>query len=312
MPRAVITGVAGFLGSHLCDRLLAEGWDVLGVDSMITGRPENLAALASDPRFVFLNHDVSEGLPVKGAVDRVFHLASLASPPDYLTHPIETLMVGGAGTLHALDLAVANDATFLLASTSEVYGDPLVHPQPESYWGNVNPVGPRSVYDESKRYAESLATAYRRVHGIDVKLVRIFNTYGPRMRVDDGRAVPQFISQAMRGEPLTVHGDGSQTRSLCYVDDLIEGIWRLAGSDLEGPVNIGNPKEISIMELAHLVVNLVASRSEITLTNRPVDDPERRCPDIGRARTELGWEPDVALEDGLLRTIEWARARWAA
>jgi dTDP-glucose 4,6-dehydratase len=312
MPRAVITGAAGFLGSHLCERMLADGWDVVAVDSMITGRRENVAALASDPRFVFVNHDVSQGLPVDGAVDRVFHLASLASPPDYLAHPIETLMVGGAGTLHALDLAVANDATFVLASTSEVYGDPLVHPQPETYWGNVNPVGPRSVYDESKRYAESLATAYRRVHDAEVRIVRIFNTYGPRMRIDDGRAVPQFISQAMRGEPLTVHGDGSQTRSLCYVDDLIDGIWRLAGSDLDGPVNIGNPREISIMELAHLIVELLGSRSEITLTGRPVDDPERRCPDIGRARDELDWEPLVELESGLMRTIEWARERWAA
>jgi nucleoside-diphosphate-sugar epimerase len=302
-PRTVIAGGAGFLGSHLCDRLLAEGWAVVCVDNLLTGNADNLAAAREHDRFSFVRANVSEPLSVDGPVDWVLHLASPASPPDYLEHPIETLRVGALGTFHCLDLAERTGAGVLLASTSEVYGDPKVHPQPESYWGNVNPIGPRSVYDEAKRFAEAATMAYHRARGMRVQIIRIFNTYGPRMRLDDGRAVPNFVTQAMRGEPLTVHGDGSQTRSLCYVDDLIEGIWRMLGSDLTGPVNLGNPNEVTVLELAELVRSITGSRSEIVFTERPVDDPEVRRPDISLARAELGWEPVVTLAEGLARTI---------
>ncbi len=310
MGRAVITGAAGFLGSHLCTRALDEGWDVVGVDNLITGRDVNLAHLADRAGFTLVHGDVSAGLDVDGAVDAVFHFASPASPPDYLEHPIETLRVGSSGTQHALDLALARGARFVQASTSEVYGDPLVHPQPESYWGNVNPVGPRSVYDESKRYAEALAMAYHRVHGLDVKLSRIFNTFGPRMRRDDGRAVPNFIAQALHDETMTVHGDGSQTRSLCYVDDLVNGIWLLALSEHIGPMNVGNPEELTVLALAELIRDLAGSRSEMRFIERLVDDPNRRCPDITLAGQVLGWKPDVPMREGLERTIEWGRGRW--
>jgi dTDP-glucose 4,6-dehydratase len=307
-PRAVIAGGAGFLGSHLCDRLLAEGWEVVCVDNLLTGASDNLMAAREHERFTFVEADVSEPLRVDGPVDWVLHLASPASPPDYLEHPIETLRVGALGTLHCLDLAESKGAGALLTSTSEVYGDPKVHPQPESYWGNVNPIGPRSVYDEAKRFAEAATMAYHRARGLRVRIVRIFNTYGPRMRLDDGRAVPNFVTQALRGEPLTVHGDGSQTRSLCYVDDLIEGIWRVLGADLTGPVNLGNPNEVSVLELAELIREAAGSRSEIVFTERPVDDPEVRRPDISLARSELDWEPAVPLREGLTRTIAAFRA----
>jgi dTDP-glucose 4,6-dehydratase len=304
--RAVVTGGAGFVGSHLCERLLAEGWSVVCVDSLMTGSTDNLAGVFGQHRFAFQQANVSERVEVDGPVDWVLHFASPASPRDYLDHPIQTLKVGSLGTMNSLGLARTKGAGLLLASTSEVYGDPLVHPQPESYWGNVNPIGPRSVYDEAKRYAEAIATAYHRVHGIPVKIVRIFNTYGPRMRENDGRAVPAFISQALRGEPITVHGTGRQTRSLCYVDDLVEGLWRFLSSEVPGPLNLGNPHEVSVLELAELVRSLTSSTSDIVFEERPADDPEVRCPDITRAREELGWEPGVSLEDGLRRTI----ARW--
>jgi dTDP-glucose 4,6-dehydratase len=311
MPRALITGGAGFLGSHLCERLIAEGWDVVCFDSLLTGSQDNLASLLPNARFRFESHDVTDPFELEGELDWILHLASPASPRDYLEWPIETLKVGAIGTLQALGLAREKEARFFLASTSETYGDPLVHPQPETYWGNVNPVGPRSVYDEAKRYAEAATMAYHRTHDLPVRIVRIFNTYGPRMRRQDGRAVPTFIQQALLSEPLTVHGDGSQTRSLCYVDDLIEGIYRLILSDHVGPVNIGNPKETTITELAIMIRDLVGSRSRIVYVDRPVDDPEVRCPDISLARRVLGWEPAVPLEEGLARTIEWARASWA-
>jgi dTDP-glucose 4,6-dehydratase len=303
MPRAVVAGGAGFLGSHLCERLLTEGWEVVCVDNLLTGSAANLEELPEREGFSFVQASVSEALAIHGHVDWVLHLASPASPPDYLRHPIETLEVGALGTLNCLELARTRRAGLLLASTSEVYGDPLVHPQPETYWGNVNPIGPRSVYDEAKRFAEAATMAYHRAHGLDVRIVRIFNTYGPRMRLDDGRAVPNFIGQARRGEPLTVHGDGRQTRSLCYVDDLIEGLWRMLHADVTGPVNLGNPNEVTVLELAELVRDLVGSGSRIVFAPRPVDDPQVRCPDISLARAELGWEPVVPLEDGLRRTI---------
>jgi len=311
VSRAVITGGAGLLGSHLCDRLLGEGWEVVCLDSLLTGRIDNLARALEDDGFRFQEFDVTNHVEVDGRVDAVLHFASPASPRDYLQHPIHTLKVGALGTLRALGLAKAKGAGLLLASTSEVYGDPAVSPQPESYWGNVNPVGPRGVYDEAKRYAEAMAMAYYRVHGVPAKIARIFNTYGPRLREDDGRAVPAFISQALNAEPLTVHGDGFQTRSLCYVDDLVEGLWLLLSSDLVGPVNLGNPEEITISELAHLVRKLSGSSSEIVHIERPVDDPTVRCPDISLARSGLGWEPKVPLEEGLAATIDWAkRAGW--
>jgi dTDP-glucose 4,6-dehydratase len=303
----LVTGGAGFLGSHVCERLLREGWEVTCLDSLLTGRRDNLADLAGVERFRFQAHDVTEPLDVDADVDAVLHMASPASPADYLRWPIETLRVGALGTLNALDLAIRRQATFLLASTSEAYGDPLVHPQPESYWGNVNPVGPRSVYDEAKRYAEAATMAYHRAHGLRIRIARIFNTYGPRMRRDDGRAVPTFIQQALGGEPLTVHGGGTQTRSLCYVDDLVEGLYRLLASDLTGPVNLGNPSEVTVYELASLIRDMTGSTSEIVHVERPVDDPELRCPDISLAMTSLDWRPAVSLEEGLRRTIEWVK-----
>jgi len=310
-PRALVTGGAGFLGSHVCERLLREGWEVTCLDSLLTGRRDNLADFAGGERFRFQASDVTEPLDVDGDVDAVLHMASPASPADYLRWPIETLRVGALGTLHALDLALRREATFLLASTSEAYGDPLVHPQPESYWGNVNPVGPRSVYDEAKRYAEAATMAYHRAHGLRIRIARIFNTYGPRMRRDDGRAVPTFIQQALGGKPLTVHGDGTQTRSLCYVDDLVEGLYRLLGSNLTGPVNLGNPNEITVYELASVIRDIMGSTSEIVHVERPVDDPELRCPDISLAMTSLDWRPAVSLVEGLRRTIEWTKESWA-
>jgi len=312
MTRAVLTGGAGFVGSHLCERLLEEDWDVLCVDNLITGSQDNLAGLAGHPRFRFEPHDVSADLDVDGPVDHVLHFASPASPRDYLAHPLETLRAGAYGAHRALDLAKAKGATILLASTSEVYGDPLEHPQNESYWGNVNPVGPRSVYDEAKRFAEALAMAYHRVHGMPVKLVRIFNTYGPRMRRADGRAVPAFVDQALGGRPLTIQGDGSQTRSLCYVDDLVEGIHLLLVSDHVGPMNLGNPEEITILELAELVQELTGSASGIELVPAAEDDPKRRCPDITLAQEVLSWKPSVSLREGLARTVAWAREAWYA
>jgi dTDP-glucose 4,6-dehydratase len=311
MPRAVVTGGAGFVGSHLCERLLREGWDVLSLDSLLTGRIANLDGFESHERFRFESHDVTTPIAVEGDVDWVLHFASPASPSDYLSHPIHTLKVGALGTLNALGLAKAKEAGFLLASTSEVYGDPQVHPQPEEYWGNVNPIGPRGVYDEAKRYAEAMAMAYLRVHDVQVKIARIFNTYGPRLRRGDGRAVPTFIEQALGGDPITVHGDGSQTRSLCYVDDLVEGIWRLLTSDVVGmPVNLGNPEEVKVLDLARTIVLLAGSASEVIFTERPIDDPEVRCPDISRATSLLGWVPRIPLTDGLERTISWARETW--
>jgi dTDP-glucose 4,6-dehydratase len=305
MSRVAITGGAGFLGSHLCERLLADGAEVICVDNFVTGRPENVEHLVTNRRFHLIDRDVTEFLHVPGPLDAVLHFASPASPVDYYRLPIETLMVGSAGTRNALGLASAKGARFLLASTSEAYGDPKVHPQPESYWGNVNPVGPRSMYDEAKRFAEALTMAYRKARGVDTGIVRIFNTYGPRMRADDGRAIPTFISQALRGEEITVAGDGSQTRSCCYVDDLVEGILRLLWSDLPGPVNIGNPHELSILDTAVLVRDLCGSRAPITFIPRPVDDPTVRQPDITIARGKLGWEPKVDVDAGLARTIEW-------
>jgi len=310
MTTAVVTGGAGFLGSHLSRRLLDEGWEVVVLDSLLTGKAENVADLMPRDGFRFERYDVTNYLHVDGPLDWVLHLASPASPADYLEHPIHTLKVGALGTLRALGLAKAKGAGFFLASTSEVYGDPQVHPQPESYWGHVNPVGPRGVYDEAKRYAEAMTAAYRRAHGVPVRIARIFNTFGPSMRRDDGRAVPTFVAQTLAGKPVTVHGDGSQTRSLCYVDDLIEGFWRLLLSDQQDPVNLGNPEEVSVLELAEAVRDAAGSRSEIVFTERPVDDPEVRCPDIGRARDHLGWEPRVPLRDGLKRTVAWAREAW--
>jgi nucleoside-diphosphate-sugar epimerase len=311
MPRAVVTGGAGFVGSHLCDRLLHDGWDVVCVDSLLTGDDANLSEARSHSSFSLMIVDVTEDLPVSGPVDAVLHLASPASPIDYARHPIETLRVGSLGTDRALELARRSGARFLLTSTSEVYGDPLVHPQLESYWGNVNPIGPRSCYDEAKRFSEALTMAYHRTHGLEVRIARIFNTYGPRMRRDDGRAVPSFIDQALADEPMTVHGDGSQTRSLCYVADLVEGLSRLLGSDVVGPVNLGNPEEVSVLDLAERVRGSIGSASSIAFTDRPTDDPQVRCPDIGMARRELGWLPKVSLDAGLARTVAWARKAWS-
>ena len=310
MPRAVITGGAGFLGSHLCTRLVDEGWQVACLDSFITGEPQNVQHLQGRDGFELVDVDVTADYEIDGPVDWVMHLASPASPIDYLDHPIKTLQVNSIGTQRALDLARAKNASFFLTSTSEVYGDPLQHPQKESYWGNVNPVGPRSVYDEGKRYGEALTMAYHREHAVPIRVVRIFNTYGPRMRRRDGRAVPTFIAQAIKGEPLTVHGDGSQTRSLCYVDDLIEGFWRFMHADVSGPVNLGNPEEVNMLQLAEMIAAAAGSRSEIIFKERPVDDPEVRCPDISLAREVLGWEPRVPLQKGLRLTIEWARTAW--
>jgi dTDP-glucose 4,6-dehydratase len=305
--RVCVTGAAGFLGSHLCDRLLAEGHEVVGIDNLLTGNPRNVAHLESEKRFRFVRHDVTHFIHVDGPLDAVLHFASPASPIDYLDLPIQTLKVGSLGTHNALGLAMAKRARFLLASTSEVYGDPLVHPQPETYWGNVNPIGPRGVYDEAKRFSEAMTMAYHRAHGVDTLIVRIFNTYGERMRPRDGRVVPALISQALAGEPMTVFGDGSQTRSFCYVSDLIDGIYRLLLSSENGPVNLGNPAELSVLEFARTIRALTGTASEIVFRSLPVDDPRVRQPDIAKAREKLGWEPKVRLEDGLRRTIEYFR-----
>jgi dTDP-glucose 4,6-dehydratase len=305
--RILVTGGAGFLGSHLCDRLLAEGHEVVAMDNLVTGNLRNLAHLEGHARFQFLKQDVSQFIRMDGALDAVLHFASPASPIDYLELPIQTLKVGSLGTHNALGLAMAKQARFLLASTSEVYGDPLVHPQPETYWGNVNPIGPRGVYDEAKRFSEAMTMAYHRAHGVDTRIVRIFNTYGERMRPRDGRVVPALISQALAREPMTVFGDGSQTRSFCYVSDLIEGIYRLLISNETDPINIGNPSELSVLEFARTIRRLTGTSSEIVFKPLPVDDPRVRQPDVSRARKRLGWEPTVKLEEGLGRTIEYFR-----
>jgi dTDP-glucose 4,6-dehydratase len=305
MTTSLVTGGAGFLGSHLCERLLAEGHRVIAIDNLITGNRANVARLEGREDFRLVLHDISRPIEIAEPVDNVLHFASPASPIDYLELPIQTLKVGSLGTHNSLGLAKAKRASFLLASTSEVYGDPLVHPQPESYWGNVNPVGPRGVYDEAKRFAEAMTMAYHRYHGLDTRIVRIFNTYGPRMRPNDGRVVPAFIQQALRGEPLSVFGDGSQTRSFCFVDDLVDGIYRLLVSGIHEPVNIGNPHEMTIRQFADRILHLTGSTSPIAYKPLPVDDPKTRQPDITTARARLGWEPRVPLDDGLARTIEY-------
>jgi len=303
--RAVITGGAGFLGSHLCDLMLDKGWEVLCLDNLVTGSDSNVGHLLPHPKFRFARQDVSRYIDVPGPVAAVLHFASPASPPDYLKMPIQTMKVGALGTHNALGLALAKKAKFLLASTSECYGDPEVSPQPESYWGRVNPIGPRGVYDESKRFAEALTMAYHRYHGVDTRIVRIFNTYGPRMRLNDGRALPNFLYQALTGEPLTVYGDGKQTRSFCYVSDLLDGIYRLLESDEHDPTNIGNPHEITILEFAERIRALVGSKEPIVFRPLPQDDPKQRCPDITKARRVLKWEPKVNLEEGLKRTYDY-------
>ena len=305
MKTCLITGGAGFIGSHLCDRLLEAGFRVVCMDNLITGKVSNIAHLKKKTNFRFIEHDVTEYIDLDENIDYVLHFASPASPVDYLKFPIQTLKVGSLGTHNALGLAKVKKAKFLLASTSEVYGDPLVNPQREDYWGNVNSVGPRGVYDEAKRFAEALTLAYHRTHKIDVKIARIFNTHGPRMRKEDGRAIPNFINQALSGEPLTVFGDGSQTRSFCYIFDLIEGIYKLMLSDLNEPVNLGNPQESSILDLAKTIIPLTESQSQIVYKNLPEDDPKVRCPDITRAKKKLSWEPKVTLEEGLGKTIAW-------
>ncbi len=302
--KSIVTGGAGFLGSHLCDYLLEKGHEVICVDNLITGTTKNIEHINSD-RFTYIRHDVTKPIYFGDKIDYIFHLASPASPIDYLELPIQTLKVGALGTYNLLGLAKEQGARFLLASTSEVYGDPLVNPQPETYWGNVNPIGPRGVYDEAKRYGEAITMAYHRYHGIDTRIVRIFNTYGPRMRVNDGRVVPNFIMQALSGEDITVYGDGSQTRSFCYVSDLIEGIYRLMMSDFTDPVNIGNPAEMSVLEFAKVIIEITGSKSKIVYENLPVDDPKVRRPDISKAKELLGWEPKVELREGLSKTIEY-------
>ena len=306
--RVVVTGGAGFLGSHLCDRLLKEGHEVIAVDNLLTGNLRNIRHLDDEKRFRFLRHDVTHFIFIDGPVDAVLHFASPASPIDYLELPIQTLKVGSLGTHNALGLAMAKKVRFLLASTSECYGDPLVHPQPETYWGNVNPIGPRGVYDEAKRFAEAMTMAYQRHHGVETRIVRIFNTNGERMRPRDGRVVPALICQALAGEPMTVFGDGSQTRSFCYVSDLIEGIYRLLLSNEKEPTNVGNPAELSVLDFARTIQKLTGTKSEIVNRPLPVDDPKVRQPDITKARTKLGWEPKVRLEDGLAKTIEYFRS----
>ena len=311
MPVSVVTGGAGFLGSHLCDKLLGLGHEVICMDNLITGNVANIEHLAGNAQFKFIKHDVTEFIYLPGKVDFIFHFASPASPIDYLELPIQTLKVGALGTHKALGLARAKNARFVIASTSEVYGDPLIHPQQESYWGNVNPVGPRGVYDEAKRFAEAMTMAYRRYHNVDAKIVRIFNTYGPRMRAHDGRAVPAFISQALDGEPITVFGDGGQTRSFCFVSDLLEGIFRLAISAESGPINIGNPAEMTVLELAQAIIKMTGSKSEIVYKELPVDDPKVRQPDITLAKEKLDWQPVVPLEDGLKTVLEYFKAKRA-
>lgn len=308
-PRTLITGGAGFLGSHLCDRFIAEGHEVICMDNFITGSPDNIAHLIGHERFRFIEHDVTNFIYVEGPLDNVLHFASPASPIDYLKYPIQTLKVGALGTHKALGLAKAKGARFLLASTSEVYGDPLIHPQPEDYWGNVNPIGLRGVYDEAKRFAESMTMAYHRYHGVDTRILRIFNTYGPRMRIDDGRALPTFLSQALRGEPVTVFGEGSQTRSFQYVDDLVEGIYRLLNSGVNDPVNIGNPDEITLLQFAEEIIRLTDSKSMIVFKPLPKDDPQVRQPNITRAKQLLDWEPVVNRAEGLRRTLDYFKNR---
>ena len=307
--RAVVTGAAGFLGSHLTDRLLAEGHEVVGLDNLVTGDVRNVAHLAGNRKFRFVHHDVTEYIYLEGPVDAILHFASPASPIDYLQIPIQTLKVGALGTHKALGLAKAKSARFVLASTSEVYGDPLEHPQKETYWGNVNPIGPRGVYDEAKRFAEAMTVAYHRYHGVDTKIVRIFNTYGPRMRLNDGRAVPAFASQALRNEDVTVFGDGTQTRSFTYITDLVEGIIALMLSGEHGPINIGNPREMTITEIASTIIRMTGSKSRIIYKPLPTDDPKQRRPDITLARTLLKWEPKVALDEGLVETIAYFRTK---
>ena len=307
--RVVVTGGAGFLGSHLCDAIMARGDSAVCVDNLATGRPDNVAHLMGQPAFTFVEADVSSALDVPGPVDVVAHLASPASPPDYLRLPLETLAVGSHGTENALRLAHRHGARFVLASTSEVYGDPAVHPQSEDYWGNVNPVGPRSVYDEAKRFGEALTRAYRETHGVNAGIIRIFNTYGPRMSARDGRIVTNFITQALNGDPLTIYGDGSQTRSFCYVDDLIRGIVGMIDCAESGPVNLGNPEEFTVTDFARLVLRVTGSDSPVEYLPLPVDDPTRRCPVIARASQVLGWQPQIRVEDGVRRTVEWFRSR---
>ena len=307
--RTVITGGAGFIGSHLCERFLQEGHQVLCVDNFITGTRENIAEFHSNSRFTLIEHDISKPLEVAGTVDNVLHFASPASPVDYLMYPIQTLKVGSLGTHNALGLAKVKNASFLLASTSECYGDPLEHPQKETYWGNVNPIGIRGCYDEAKRFAEAITMAYHRAHGVNTHIIRIFNTYGPKMRLDDGRVLPNFVGQALRGEPLTVYGDGSQTRSFCYVSDLVEGIYRLLTQDFHEPVNLGNPQEITILDFAKEILTLTGSKSAIDYRPLPQDDPKVRKPDITRAKQLLGWEPVVERGDGLRKTLDYFRTR---
>ena len=310
--RVLVTGGAGFIGSHLCEFLLGRGADVICMDNFVTGSVDNLATIADHPGFRLVRHDVTEYIGVKGPLDWVLHFASPASPRDYMELPIQTLKVGALGTHNALGLAKAKRARFLLASTSEVYGDPLEHPQKETYWGNVNPVGPRGVYDEAKRFAEAMTMAYHRYHRVDTRIVRIFNSFGPRMRLDDGRAIPAFMTQAIEGAPLTVFGDGSQTRSLQYISDLIDGVWRLMLSSVSEPINVGNPQEMTVLELAKRIIRLAGSRSEIVFHPLPEDDPKVRQPDIGRARALLGWEPRVDVDEGLRLTLDWFRERLGA
>ena len=312
MARILITGGAGFIGSHLCERFLSDGHEVIAVDNLLTGDRDNIAHLFENPRFTFLDHDITNYVYVRGELDAIMHFASPASPVDYLELPIQTLKVGSLGTHKALGLAKNKGARILVASTSEVYGDPLVHPQEESYWGNVNPIGPRGVYDEAKRFMEALTMAYRRSHGVDTRIARIFNTYGPRMRMKDGRVVPNFICQALRGEPLTIYGDGSQTRSFCFVSDLVEGLTRLLWSEERDPVNVGNPNEMTIKQFAERIIDRSGSASRLENRPLPEDDPQVRQPDIGKARRILDWEPKVSLDDGLDATIEYFRKRLAA
>ncbi len=312
--RVLITGAAGFIGSHLCDRFLKEGHEVIGLDNFLTGTPENIAHLFGNPRFTFYKYDVTNFIYVAGKLDLILHFACPASPVDYMNHPIHTMKVDSLGTLHTLGLAKEKSARYVFASTSEIYGNPEVHPQPETYWGNVNPIGPRSVYDEAKRFSEALTMAYCREHDLDVRIVRIFNTYGPRMRMNDGRVVPNFICQALEGKPLTVYGDGTQTRSFCFIEDLVEGIYRVAVyENLKGEVfNLGNPQEYKILDLAKLIVEITGSSSEITFMERPQDDPDRRKPDIKKAKKILGWEPKIGIREGLEKTVKWFREKLAS